>query len=229
MTSPITDDALLEQTRQYVERLQPRIDALMAADPQLKPWTAMTIAQDEAGAERARERIKGGADPLTECHLVGSYARFGLAVDVLPRKVLFANIIDLWRGSDPDDTDPRFLAVWKDAWMHLASRRPATRAYLHDGPLLPQAKKQTLFVYRGQDGATPTGCAWSLDLKVAERFATGAATRQRDREGTLIAGYVKRSNVLAYITGRGESEVIIDPADLMAPTVIAQWQRVAKP
>jgi hypothetical protein len=222
---PTVDPRTLDLLRQMEEenkRLQPRITALMAADPQMKPWTAMTIAQDEASVERAREAIAEGKDPLYAVHLVGSYARFGAAVELLPSRILYANILDLWRGADPDDSDPRFLSAWKRA---KAYRNPAR--YLKDGKGIP-GNTASVMVYRGQDPGAPSGIAWSTSFTVAEKFATGAATRQRDREGIVLSGFIKRNDVIAYLTLRGEEEVVCDPADIRDIEPIAAYRRESK-
>ena len=231
MTSPIIDDRtdkLLEQMRQQAERLAPRVEALMAADPQMKPWTAMTIAQDEESLVRAREAIAAGGNPEHEVNIVGSYARFDAAVELLPPKVLYRDIIELWRGADPDDSKPEFLAAWKAAHAAKVGPRPKhPTSYLRDGKPIP-GRGRVIEVYRGQDAGPPSGIAWSTSSEVAERFATGAATRQRDREGVLLYGSILREKVLAYITGRGEFEVVLDPTDLMFVTELARWKRVEK-
>ncbi len=209
----------------YTESLQPRVAELMAADPELKPWIAYVIAQDEDSARRARERVASGEiTPLQAVHTAGSYARFRLAVDILPRDVLNANLVDLWRGADPDDRDPDFLRVWKDAY---AANRALGKGYLRDGGPIP-GRMTEITVYRGQDRGEPDGIAWSTRQEVAEKFASGAATRQRDREGVLLEALVSRNRVMAYITGRSEYEVILDPQSLIGWREIAHWEKVAK-
>jgi hypothetical protein len=219
-----TKEAMSDQMKAqiaYTESLQPRVAELMAADPQLKPWIAYVIAQDEDSARRAREGVASGEiEPLQAVHMCGSYARFRAAVDLLPREVLNEHIIDLWRGSDPDDRDPDFLQVWKEA-------RSLKSSYLRDGKPLP-GRDGEILVYRGQDPGAPDGIAFSLDQKIAEKFASGAATRQGDREGVLLEALVSKKKVLAYITLRGESEVVIDPETLIGWREIAHWVREPK-
>ena len=56
--------------------------------------------------------------------------------------------------------------------------------------------------------------AWTIDRDIAEKFANGAATRQANRGGVIYQATVDRSRILGYLTGRGESEVIVDPKDV---------------
>jgi hypothetical protein len=225
--TPDTRDLLAEMAAEN-ERLAPRIAELMAKDPQLPVWTAMTIAQDEATVVRARQAIKDGESPSEAVHLVGSYARFGAAVELLPKRTLYRDIIDLWRGSDPDDSDPTFLEVWKAAHAaKVAKRGKYLSSYLRDGKPLP-SNARTVTVYRGQDPGAPMGIAWTTDFDTAEKFARGAATRQKNREGVVLVAHVMRSAILAYITGRGESEVIVDPTDLMQVETLAEYRLAPK-
>jgi hypothetical protein len=107
----------------------------------------------------------------------------------------------LWRGADPDDTDPENLEVWRRLYRLNGSH------YIRDGRPLPAGQYVT--VYRGGAPLEP-GIAWSTDPKIARKFANGAGLRVRTH-GEVIRGEVHRKHVLAYITGRGEAEVIVDP------------------
>ena len=182
---------------------------LMDADPRLPFVSAFVIAGDRLRAdEQAWPMLEAGTPYRKAAVWVGSYARVDFALRAmeagyLDRDALYRALPDLWSGSDPDDTDPRFLALW------LAARE-AKGNYLRDGKALPRSKALTL--YRGQDEGAPFGIAWSLDADVAGKFARGAATRQHNRDGVVYVANVERDRVLGYMTGRNEAEVIIDPA-----------------
>lgn len=185
---------------------------LQAADPLLRPVTSMIIAGDRQSADRADEWVRSGADAAEVSAFVGSYARLDFLVrwrDVgrVDEGWLLDELPGLWSGSDPDDSDPRFLRLW------YAARRRNRGLYVRDGRALPRGPGLTLF--RGQDAGAIVGCSWTLDPKVARRFADGAATRQADRGGVVLRcdGFPRRA-ALAYLTGRGEQEVIVDPRDL---------------
>jgi hypothetical protein len=182
---------------------------LYAKDPSLG-ITAHIMAGDQLSAqERLRQFRAGEMTAEQAVFLTGSYARVKLAHDLwregaLSDEWIVRNLCHLWRGADPDDTDPRFLSMWKRA-------RTLKGRYLRDGKGLPRSK--VLTVYRGQDAGTKPGIAWSLDKGIAEKFANGAALRQRGRDGEILVARINRDAVLGYNTGRGESEVVWDPFD----------------
>ena len=192
-----------------------RAAAFMAADPRLGFVGAYVQAGDAMGYDYATWRVAQGDDPEKASVWVGSYARMRFALLHYPKPLLYAELPSLWRGADPDDSDPEFLAMWYAAW-EANGREP-----LHDGSPLgygdPDDMYHRLTVYRGQDpspaGTRPkgNGIAWTLDKRTANKFANGAATRQHDRGGVILRGTVKRRYVLGYMTGRGEEELIINP------------------
>jgi hypothetical protein len=218
----------LDALHQEHDALAPRIGQLMRSDPHMPIWTAMVIAQDLSTIDRARQMIREGKDPLSAVHICGSYARFQAAVELLPRKVLYEHIVDLWRGSDPKGSDADYLSVWKAAHASgLGRKRGSTTTYLRDGRGIP-GSAYTVQVYRGQDPGPPSGLAWTRDLEVAVKFAKGAATRQGDRLGVVLHGIIPRKDILAYITGRNEDEVICDPADIRDLHTYATLRREPK-
>jgi hypothetical protein len=201
--SPQTDEDLVAQSRAQSERAA----AIMAAQPTLPFISAYIMAGDQLSAERAERWMDAGADFLDVWVFVGSYARLGCAIKAqaagrVGADWLLDNLPWLWSGSDPDDTDPTFLSWWKTAYI----RNGGT---VLDGEPLPG--RGPILLHRGQDADAPLGIAWTTDKAVAEKFARGAGIRQSNRAGTVITTWVERSDILAYLTGRGESECIIDP------------------
>lgn len=172
----------------------------------------LTIAQDKASVAVAERRLADGATWREALVWVGSYARFEYACalyerGVMPKEEFFPEIPDLWRGSDPDDMDPRFLKIWTEAW-DWNGRRP-----LIDEGELPPGKFLT--IYRGQDRAAKgAGIAWSLSEEVAQKFASGAALRMRGRDGVVHHAKVDRRKIMGYMTLRNEQEVIVNPLHL---------------
>lgn len=93
----------------------------------------------------------------------------------------------------------------------------------------------TITVYRGNGGETPGAYAssWTLNRKVAERFAT-MATSMRGmvlgmyREGAVPTVWRARadvSDVLGYFDDRGEREVVLSGAHLRNVEKIAEARR----
>jgi len=213
-----TQDALQTLAEQEAERMALSRE-LLDRDPTLGALTALIMAGDLLTAKRARQMVRDGEVTATQSVVfVGSYARLAYMVGLMDEGLIepewvYRRLPDEWSGSDPDDMNPRFLTLWREAFAWNGS------TYLRDGEdMLPAA--DVLHVFRGQDygpGPIKPGLAWSLDRKVAEKFAKGAALRQSHRPGVVIEAMVMRKDVLAYMTGRREAEVIIDPVDLMAP------------
>jgi hypothetical protein len=183
--------------------------------PGLHYITASIMANDILSARYRTEQVESGERKAEQVvWLIGSYARWDWAVTMLAAGRLTdawfdENIADLWRGSDPDDTSAVNLSVWKTAARKSGS-------YVRDGRPLPKGKDGFITVFRGGPPAMSTlqGFAWTTDPKIAQKFASGAGERIQRKDGVVIKGTVMRSQVLAYLTGRGESEVIVDPLNV---------------
>jgi len=193
---------------QFTVDADAKAQELREADPSLPFITAHVIASDLTSADRWHERIVSGeVEAERATHLVGSYARFQFALDHMPAEWVYENIADLWRGSDPNDTEVAYLKVWHEAKRHHRNR------VITDGKRLP--KDNPLTVYRGETTVnTPTGIAWTLDLEIAKKFARGAGIRVGNIKGYVLEAHVMRKDVLGYLTERGESEVVCDPNTL---------------
>jgi hypothetical protein len=206
------DQKMMADLAEWAERADEITSLLLKQQPDLHPITAHIIAGDLISAERATKRVAAGEDALKVYVTVGSYARWDWVVTMVRAGKIGAqwfadNICDLWRGADPDDTSADYLNIWKIA-------RSQHGAVVRDGRPLPKARADgTIKVYRGGDPFTVRkGFAWTTDPKIARKFADGAGTRVERRNGVVITGDVRPSHVLAYITGRNEAEVIVDPA-----------------
>jgi hypothetical protein len=200
------DDAL----REYGQKVSERTALLMQQNPTLHYITATIIAGDLISADAVTDAVaKGEITAVDALVRIGSYARFDWAVGAMGAGYLstddfYSRLPSLWRGSDPDDTQPNYLNLWHEAWVRNGCRTVC------DGPPL-RALGNPLIVYRGGDPFTvKKGIAWTLNPKVARSFANGAGERI-PRNGVVIKGEVDRFDILAYLTGRKESEVIIDP------------------
>lgn len=184
---------------------------LQGNDPLLSYVSALIIAGDITSKERADERMRDGFTFWEAAVTIGSFARLDWIVDNyerynVPLKEVLDNLPEEWRNSDPNDTDPKFLRMWEHAFAANG------RKYIRDGKPLPRNKY--LKIYRGQDENTQFGISWTLDKSIAEKFARGAGTRQSNRPGVVYIAYVQRDKVMAYLTGREESEVIVNPVYL---------------
>lgn len=179
---------------------------LLKDNPSLGFINSVVMSQDMLQAEIATQMVRDGASPIDALDWVGSFARFQWAVDNLKTRSLFKRLPELWVSSDPDDTNPEYLTLW---------RRAFTRNF---GTVLDDKRKTLptgrLTVYRGQVKSAPRGIAWTLDSKIARKFARTGGGRSLVKGGIILMAEIESYAVLAYLTKRGESEVICDPADL---------------
>jgi len=164
---------------------------------------ALIVAGDMVSAVRASELVAKGMSPQRAVNLVGSYSRFEWAIANLPRADLLKRLPDLWRGSDPDDSDPRYLALWREAYAANGNK-----TVLDSKETLPEVVK----VYRGQVGKAK-GLSWTTDIEVAKKFAATGGTRTRVRGGKVLIRTIWGGQALAYLTKRSESEVILDTCE----------------
>lgn len=201
--------AMLDQMAVDFTAQSARAQDLMKADPRLPYVSALVIAGDLASADRSFDWLRGGMDFDRALTMTGSYGRMPFVIRALEaglvgRAKVLGMLPELWSDSDPDDSDPRYLALWKEA---------AFTGTVIDGKPLPAGK--VLTIYRGQDADAPKGIAWSLSKTTAAKFARGAATRQSNRGGIVLRAHVARKDVLAYLTGRNEDEIIVDMTTLI--------------
>ena len=82
-------------------------------------------------------------------------------------------------------------------------------------------------VYRGFQGRREKGISWTTDRDKAVWFANRFAMLDHLGEPKLLTGVARKENVLAHFLGRGESEIVIDPAKVNKKNVTQAV--VAKP
>jgi hypothetical protein len=112
-----------------------------------------------------------------------SFLRLWWQSKIISVDILRSELPWVWVDAEPDDTERRWVVLFRAA---------AKAGRLEDGSPLPEG--EILTVYRGQSPNDPRG--------FARRFNAG---------GAILAGSVGRADVLAYLTGRGEQEIDVDP------------------
>lgn len=194
----------------FIERAKRESEIAATLDPGLPMMTRIVMAGDLRQAQGSYARLRSDEIDIDRAMiLTGSYGRIQLLISALDDGLVSeAKVLDLlpewWSSSDPDDTNPRIIDLWERAFARKGG------LITDEGHDLP--RKTYLKVYRGQRGDDPLGCAWSLDRGVAERFARGASFRCAIANPRIIESSVPRGMILAYLTGRGEEEVIINPS-----------------
>lgn len=208
-----------ELLRQEQEAFTRSFEIVEKRFPNLPVITKIIVAGDFRSAmavdARLEEMKKDKVEKIDYLKLslyIGSYARLDWLFErykegKLPKAWLTKNFPSAWSIADPDDTNPEYLKLWKKSYKKNGNK------YLRDGEALP--RKRILTIYRGQFSyQDPLGMSWSLKRDVAQKFADGVSFRIR-MNGVVVKYRIERNNVLGYLTGRGEFEVICDPDHLI--------------
>lgn len=82
------------------------------------------------------------------------------------------------------------------------------------------AMPKTLTIYRGCADWNEQGWSWSTDFAKAKWFAERALSPDGNR--MVVKATVSKSFVLGFLTGRNESEIVIDP-EMVSSEVVEQW------
>ena len=69
-------------------------------------------------------------------------------------------------------------------------------------------------VYQGRTGSRDDGWSWTTQRKTAEWFARRFALLEQD-EAWVATGTVDKANVLAYLLGRSEAEILVAPESVI--------------
>lgn len=170
--------------------------------------TAVVMSGDIQSAEMATEMVSTGTPATKALHFVGSYARFDWAVANLPKRTMLKMLPELWTGADPDDTNPEYLALWREAYKangcRLIQDQPS-----HIEQLFTSIDTRLITIYRGQI-SDAVGISWTLNRAIAKKFAATGGGRAPVSGGKILKRVINRADAMAYLTGRGESEVIVD-------------------
>jgi hypothetical protein len=190
------------------------MEELIAADPQLSVMGAMVMAGDRQSRLRMQSFVEQGINAKECGTFVGSYERLAFwrwayEQGHITRSELNDYVVSDWSSSDPDDSDP----FWVECWQDIYDRNGGP---VFDEPAPKMKMSRLIKVYRGQpEGAVP-GIAWSMDINVARKFAkTGGARATNRTDGVIYEAFVKVSDCYAFLWGRNEQEVVLNPARLL--------------
>ena len=150
---------------------------------------------DEAVRRRDWGRALGSLSSGFALPLLAEWWRAGC----LTAEELRTELPSAWSRSEPNDTSPKWLQLWREA--------AGSGGRIEEEPL---PTGDPLTVYRGEAKAPrrkTRGIAWTLSPDVAIRFALRLPWS--DGSGVVLEGVVPRDAVLGYITDRNEQEVIV--------------------
>jgi hypothetical protein len=137
--------------------------------------------------------------------------RFDALVEIMDRMSdtqFWAMVSDVWQDSE---NIPENVIAW-DAL--LRTDRPGREAMMDDDELAALAAlPEVITIYQGHTDERDDGWSWTTDRKVAEWFARKFAVVE-ESEPWLTVATVNRTEVLAYLLGRRESEILVNPDDV---------------
>ena len=112
--------------------------------------------------------------------------------------------------------DSENIPQHQDEWDELLrSDRPGHEAMMDDEERAALAALPPIVtVYQGHTDERDDGWSWTTDRDKAIWFGNRFANLEQ-AEARMTTGMVRREDILAYLLGRGESEVLVDP-DLVA-------------
>ena len=178
-------------------------------DPSIGFVNAFILAGDRLSAIRASALLEAGILDLEKAFSsIGSYSRLEWGLKNVPREDLIKRLPALWAWSDPDDTNPDLARLWVSAW------KANKQKMLRDSDSKLPCKNGRVTLWRGQRKGQSVGISWTADEAIARKFSRCGGLRLNIPDGILLQGSFPTRAVMAYLTGRKESEVVINPYHL---------------
>ncbi|MDO5683618.1 MAG: hypothetical protein Q4G46_12440 [Propionibacteriaceae bacterium] len=104
--------------------------------------------------------------------------------------------------------------AWAEIWVAVRRASDPTRVMPRADRRRLAALGQRVRVFRGAQPGTERGWSWTLERAVAEDFARRHDDEEGASAGVLCTAEVSRDAILALFTGGGETEIVLDPAEL---------------
>jgi hypothetical protein len=134
------------------------------------------------------------------------------------RPYRFSAFMDVADLMDDKSYWEMLASIWSDSenlWQFrdeltplLNSDRPEKGAMMdEDEREFLASLPDTICVYRGHQRINKMGHSWTMSYWKARWFAE----RFQSKETGILRGFVKKSSIIAVLTGRGEFEIIVDP------------------
>lgn len=167
------------------------------------------VARFKAQREWLTEKLENDVELFLQ--LSEKKVRFNLYIqlfDRIPDKAKFDAFLDIYTQSEYgfDRLDPEFV-------RKVFSYREQSEEHIPFRESFPDAKEY-ITLYRGAtDQSTPLDktYSWTLNKEVAKYFANRWGSR-----GTIYQTRVKVDNIIAYLDGRNEEEVLVSPEHVRA-------------
>lgn len=236
MTEPTTDSAEAKEAQQQIEEYLGDMDAELCEELQACTYTdesfgtcikhplvfsIMHLPQMNDVMNKSLEKKKEARDRAYDEENWHSYV---FLHERAYRLNAFANIAD---KMDPASYWEVLGGIWTDSenvWENeqeweefLSSETPERSRLMEDEEREALAKlPETLTIHRGYTlPHRKLGMSWTLERERAEWFARRF---QRDEAAQVVTATVKKADVLAHFTGRGEAEIVVFPDKLTVQT-----------
>ena len=127
---------------------------------------------------------------------------------------------DYWEMVSSVYIDSENIHQYFDDWLSILNFDSENKKYLMDDEeiLSLESFDDELTVYRGYNGkGTRYGLSWTIDKNIAEFFAKRFVNSESNAK--IAVGKVKKADVIAYLTGRNESEILVNPDKVTEITI----------
>lgn len=112
---------------------------------------------------------------------------------------------DVWTDSE---NIPEMRELWDEV---LASPRPNRLSMMNDDERIEyDSLPEVITIYQGHTEDRDDGWSWTIDPSIAQWFA-GRFANLEDSPGYVTTAKVNKSDIHAFLTRRGESEILTDP------------------
>lgn len=109
----------------------------------------------------------------------------------------------VWTAMEYPNAD---INVTKREWISYWKKANLTKIYSHDDLKLLYNLPEEFYVYRGlMKGAKVNALSWTLRLDKAKWFAN-----RFNNNGKVYKALCKKKDILAYLSGRNEEEIVVD-------------------
>lgn len=133
-------------------------------------------------------------------------------------KLFWSEFWNIWQSSENLHEDEAYFVDLIEHGLQLGSSLVGLDEDEQDR-LAKMADKIT--VYRGSVDFNQEGYSWTTDRDKAKWFA-GRSFGSTAR--VLLRGTVNKSDILAFLAGRGESEIVINPEHVIDIEIDEQWE-----
>lgn len=189
------------------------------AEEQIKMWEQMREGRAHKAALMRQWRADG--DYRQMLVMTSSEERAGIFAEIADRltdEEAAVLLTDFWSVTEAWSGDEKL----RETMYGLLARVAPLVVPGDDGRPLPERDVYT--IYRGNLGETPGPytSSWSLDPKIAERFANMAMSprgmflgmHRPDGNPTVWSAQVSREQILGYFDDRAEQEIVVRGTDL---------------